>query len=137
MKAITGLLTAAMLIGAAFGVAAQDSASGDATAGKKVFRKCAACHYYNKDRKKVGPHLIGIVGRKIGSIEGFKYSKSFAAIAEGDLVWNETLLDEYLIDPGAFNKKYGTGGGSMRLKLKDTQDRADVIAFLKEEAKAQ
>ena len=137
MKAITGLLTAAMLIGSAFGVAAEDSTPGDAAAGKKVFRKCAACHFYNKDRKKLGPHLIEIVGRKIGSVENFKYSKSFKAIAEGDLVWDETLLDEYLSDPRAFTEKYGTGRGNMVLKLKDAQDRADVIAFLKEEAKAQ
>lgn len=136
MKIVAYGLAAAVLMGSAFGAFAQ-GATGDAAAGKKVFRKCAACHFHNKEKKKTGPHLIEIVGRAIGSVENFKYSKSFNKIAERNLVWDEALLDEYLTDPAAFTKKYGKGRGNMVLKLKTAQNRADVIAFLKEEAKIQ
>ncbi len=131
---IGGLVLATLLVGPPF---AARAAEGDAKAGKKVFGRCAACHYYNKDKKKLGPHLIGIIGRKLGSIEKFKYSKAFKKIAEGDVVWDEKLLDEYLTNPLKFTKSRAGKNGNMRLKLKDEQDRADVIAFLKENAKAE
>ena len=48
----------------------------DLKKGKKVFNKCKACHVVNKEKNKVGPHLVGIFGRKAGAVEGFKYSKA-------------------------------------------------------------
>ena len=45
--------------------------------GKKVFKKCAACHNIAKGgANKIGPALWGVIGRKAGSISGYKYSKA-------------------------------------------------------------
>jgi len=135
MKSSIGGFALTLLIASTVGAAAQDLPVGDPVAGKRVFGKCAGCHYYNKEKKKLGPHLVGIFDRKIGSIEKFKYSKPFKKIAEDGMVWDEKTLDEYFKDPVAFTKKYGGRRGNMMLKLKDPQDRADVIAFLKDKAK--
>jgi cytochrome c len=56
-------------------------ADDDAVEGKIVFKKCTACHAADKEQNKVGPYLVGILGRKAGSVEGFKYSD--AIIAKG------------------------------------------------------
>jgi cytochrome c len=47
--------------------------AGDAAAGQKVFNKCRACHVADKETNRVGPHLVGIIGRKAASVDGFKY----------------------------------------------------------------
>ena len=54
-------------------------ALGNVDLGKKIFKKCAACHSVSEDGKnKIGPKLYNVVGRGIGSISGYKYSKSLA-----------------------------------------------------------
>ncbi len=93
-------------------------------AGEKVFKKCKTCHTFDPGKKKIGPHLKGVVGRKAGAVEGFKYSK---AMAGSDITWDEASLDEFLKKPKAFLKgtKMSFGG------LKKDDQRADVIAYLK------
>ena len=49
-------------------------AEGDPTKGEKIFKKCKTCHTLQAGKKKFGPHLAGIFGRKAGTVEGFKYS---------------------------------------------------------------
>ena len=99
-------------------------AAADADRGKKVFRKCAACHTADKGgRKKIGPNLWGIVGAPVGAGEGFRYSKAMKAFGGR---WTPERLDAYLTKPRALVK-----GGSMSFAgLKRDRDRADVIAFL-------
>jgi cytochrome c len=102
-------------------------AEGDAEAGKKVFRKCKACHVIDKEKNRLGPHLIGIFGREAGSVDGFKYSK---AMMESGITWDETTIDEYLADP----KGYVPKNKMAFVGLKKENDRANVIAYLKEAA---
>ncbi len=100
-------------------------AEGDAAKGKKVFKKCKTCHTFDPGKKKIGPHLTGIVGRKAASVEGYKYSKAMKAV---DIVWDEATLDEFLKKPKAFIK-----GTKMTFAgLKKEAQRQDVIAYLKE-----
>lgn len=100
----------------------------DAAAGQKVFRKCAACHTVDVGKNKLGPSLAGVVGRKAGSVAGFKYSKAVAAAgAEKGLVWSEQNLDAYLTKP----KDFLPGNKMPFPGLKNPEDRANVIAFLK------
>ncbi|MFA9475394.1 MAG: cytochrome c family protein [Filomicrobium sp.] len=97
----------------------------DLKKGKKVFRKCKACHAVGeKAKNKVGPQLNGVVGRKAGTIEGYKYSK--AMLASG-LTWDETTLDKYLAKPKDLVKgtKMIFGG------LKKEKQRANLIGYLK------
>ncbi len=115
--------TLALAFAAALGSGAA-LAEGDAEAGKKVFKKCKTCHTFDPGKKKIGPHLKGVVGRKAGSVEGYKYSKAFREI---DITWDEANLDKYLTKPKAFIK-----GTKMSFAgLKKEAQRADVIAYLK------
>ncbi len=71
--------------------------------GAKVFKKCMACHAVGPDAKnKLGPQLTGIIGRKAGAAEGFKYSDALTAKAAEGLVWDEESLIAFLKKPRAF-----------------------------------
>jgi len=72
------------------------ASTGDPAKGKRVFRKCQACHVPDKAQNRVGPHLVGIFGRKAGAVEGFKYSD---AMAESGVVWTAETLAGYLANP--------------------------------------
>lgn len=97
-------------------------ADGDAAKGQKVYARCAACHAIT-DQNKVGPSLLGVVGRKAGAIEGYKYS---TAMASSGLTWDEPTLDAFLKSPKAVVK-----GTRMTVSVPKDQDRSDLIAYLK------
>lgn len=118
-------LLAAALIAAVPSLA---SAAGDAAKGEKVFRKCKACHTATEDKNKVGPSLMNVVGRKAGTHEGFKYS---SAMVDSGLTWDEATLDKFLTKP----KDVIAGTKMIFGGLKKDEDRADVIAYLKEHSK--
>ena len=101
-------------------------AEGDAAKGEKVFKKCKACHSATKEKNKVGPHLVGIVGRKAASVDGYKYGKGITAAAEKIGEWDADELMAYLENP----KKYVDGKSKMTFKLKKEDQRADVVAYL-------
>ncbi len=107
--------------------AAGEAAAGDPAAGKKVFNKCKACHFADKEKNKVGPYLKGVVGRKAAAVEGFKYSDAMKAKAAEGLVWTEENLKAYLAAP----KKFVPGNKMAFVGLKKDKDIADVIAYLK------
>jgi cytochrome c len=98
--------------------------AGDAAAGAAVFKaQCVACHTVIPGKTLVGPSLFGIIGRKTGSVEGFRYSTGNKS---ADLIWNAETLDPYLVSPrtvipGTFMTYAG---------LKDDTKRADLIAYL-------
>lgn len=105
------------------------AAEGDPAAGKKVFNVCRACHEAETERNKVGPHLVGVVGRTAGSLESFqsKYSENMKEAGKNGLVWDEAHLADYLRDPKAVIPK-----GKMAFPgLKKDEDLANVIAYLK------
>ena len=114
-----------VLVTAAAGIlTALPTQAGDLKAGEKVFRKCKACHYVDKEKNKSGPHLVNIVGRAAGSVDGFKYSK---AMKNSGLTWDEATLAEFLKKPKAYLK-----GTKMAFAgLRKDKDIDDVIAYLK------
>lgn len=100
----------------------------DAEAGKKVFRKCMACHKVGPKamtQRAVGPELNGVIGRKAGSVEGYKYSK---ANKTSGITWTEEAFTQYIKDP----RKYLKGTKMAFAGIKDDQDIKDLIAFLKQ-----
>lgn len=73
--------------------------------GKKLFKKCKACHQIGEGaNNKTGPMLNGVLGRIAGSVEGFRYSKSFIAASEDGLIWNDESLAAFLTKPRAYLK---------------------------------
>ena len=121
-------LAAAALAAITLGAQADEP---DLKKGAKVFKKCKACHVIDKEKNKVGPHLVGIIGRKAAAAEGYKYSKAMNAKADEGLVWTEEIMLEYLIKPKEYIKgtKMAFGG------LKKEKDRINLVAYLKENAK--
>lgn len=99
------------------------AAEGDPDKGKTVFKTCAACHSLEAGKAKVGPSLHGLLGRKAGTVGGFRYSD---AMKSADIVWNAETLDGYLAAP----KEFIPGNRMPFPGLKDPADRADVIAYL-------
>jgi cytochrome c len=108
-------------------------AGGDPALGKKVFNRCLACHEAATDRDKVGPHLMGVVGRTAGSAESFlgHYSEAMKSAGAAGLVWDEANLAEYLKAP-----KLKVPGNKMAFAgLTNDDDIANVIAYLKADPK--
>ncbi len=96
----------------------------DVAKGEKVFKRCKACHYADKEKNKTGPYLVDVIGRKAGSIDGYKYSK---AMRESQLVWDDATLSAYLKAP----KKFLKGTKMAFAGLKKEADIKNVIAYLK------
>ena len=99
--------------------------AGDADRGEQLYQACTDCH--SLDKNDVGPRHRGVFGRKAGSLPDYDYSD---ALKSANIVWNEETLDKWLTDPQAF-----VPGVKMFFHLDNPQDRADVIAYLKERAK--
>jgi len=99
-----------------------------AAKGKKVFKKCAACHQVGEGAKnRSGPILTGILGNPAGAVEGFKYSKALKKMAADGLHWNEKELAAFLAKPRAFMK-----GTKMAFAgLKKEADQAALVEYLK------
>ena len=103
-------------------------AAADADKGKKVFKKCKACHSVKAGKHKIGPSLAGVVGRKAGSAAGYK---KYKGMKDADWTWDEATLMVYLENPKKFVKSKGRKKTSMAFKLKKQADRENVIEFLK------
>jgi cytochrome c len=96
----------------------------DAGHGQKLFLQCAACHGDHGQGSEQAPPLIGVVGRKAGSVEEFRYS---AAMTRSKIIWDESSLQAFATDPQATVK-----GTRMPFDgLHDTNDAADVVAYIK------
>lgn len=102
-------------------------AAADPSAGDKLFRKCSACHKMGQGENGTGPYLAGIVGRPVGTAEGFgAYSGNLNAAAD---VWTPENLNAFLENPKGF-----ASGTTMNFAgFKDVEDRANIIAWLAEQ----
>ena len=99
-------------------------AMGDILTGEKVFKKCAACHSIVKGGKNnIGPALYNVVGREVGAVDDYKYSKALAAYGKA---WTFEELNGYLLKPAKWIK-----GTKMAFAgLRKEKDRASVILYL-------
>jgi cytochrome c len=89
--------------------------------GREIFKACAACHTGRPDA--LGPSLKGIIGRKPGAIEDFRYSN---AMKRADFIWTEATLRGFLQNPQGKVK-----GNRMPFSgLDDPTDIDDVLAFI-------
>ena len=104
-------------------------ADGDAAKGKKLWKKCKACHTTDAGGKnKIGPNLHGIFGKKAGSVEGYKYS---AALKDSGITWDDATMDTWLKKP----KEMVKGTKMVFPGFKKESQRQDMIAYLKEATK--
>ena len=98
--------------------------TGDLAHGEKVFKKCSACHSIKSGGgNKIGPALYNVVGRKVGMLDDYKYSK---ALAEYEKNWSFEELNGFLLKP----KDWIKGTKMAYAGLRKEKDRASVILYL-------
>ena len=98
------------------------AAEGNAQRGEAIYSRCMACHALAQNR--VGPRHCGLFGRKAGTAPNYQYS---SAMKKYGVIWNEETLDHFIENPmkAVPGTKMGYAG------VKDAQERADLIAYLK------
>ena len=93
--------------------------------GKEVAKKCTQCHTFEQGgAAKTGPNLWNIAGGKIAHVADYPYSQGFK---DHKGTWTDEDLNKYLHKPRDFipGTKMSFAG------IKDDQERADLIAYLK------
>ena len=101
---------------------------GDIASGEKIFKKCAACHSINKGGKnKIGPALYNVVGRVVGGLDDYKYSKTLASYGKE---WTFEELNGFLKKPSSYLK----GTKMSYAGLRKEKDRASIIKYLNEKS---
>ncbi|MBX9647047.1 MAG: cytochrome c family protein [Xanthobacteraceae bacterium] len=104
-------------------LATTTASNGDPARGQTLYQGCTDCH--SIDKNDVGPKHRGVVGRHAGIIADYGYSK---ALKTSGLTWDEPTLDRWLTNPGAL-----VPGTQMFYNVERPQDRADIIAYLKQQ----
>ncbi len=103
--------------------------AGPATAanlhGKILFLRCASCHDISAGASpKIGPNLLGVVGRRAGSLPGYSYSPAMKAQT---FVWDDAMLDRWLTRPSDV-----VPGTAMAFAGEPSAaNRAAIIAYLR------
>lgn len=92
---------------------------------RQFARKCSVCHSLEADdRRRAGPTLHGIFGRRAGALPGYPYSQALAA---ADLIWDAQTIDALFRD----GPDVVTPGSKMPLqRMTNARDRQDLIDFL-------
>jgi cytochrome c len=103
------------------------AASADPARGERVFQRCFACHSVVAAEDTLpGPNLRGVVGRRAGTLPGFRFSPAMVEACARGLVWTRAALDAYLADPQVV-----VPGTTMSMPpLTDGEARRDVIEYL-------
>src|SRR5512139_4339035 len=114
---------AVLVVAMTAGAALCQAADGDATRGADIYQRCLACHSLEHNRS--GPRHCGLFGRRAGTLPGYPYSAAMKKYGE---TWNAETLDTYLQNP----LKVVPGTKMAYAGVKDPQERADLIAYLKQ-----
>ncbi len=103
-------------------------AGADIEAGKAQLKKCTACHTFDQGGKNgVGPNQWGLFGAACGHRTDYSYSDAIKAMHGKGMKWDEQTLSDFLANP----KKYAPGNKMSFAGIKNPQDRANLIAYLK------
>lgn len=97
----------------------------ESAAAQKALRACTSCHQLEKERNGAGPHLVGVVGRPVGAVEGFRYSKALQELNASGAAWDVESLISWLENPTQFAK-----GTKMNFKVRDAKDRRLIATWL-------
>jgi len=102
-------------------------ATASAEKGMQVFKKCTSCHTIeNGGPNRIGPNLHGIVGAPKAKHPGYSYSQ---AMAQKGGSWTYDDLNVYLYSP----RNFVPGTKMAFAGIKDDKERADLIAYLRQQ----
>ncbi len=106
----------------------QTAFAGDMKKGKKIFKKCKACHSMKPGKNGVGPSLHSIIGKHSGAADGYKYSK---AMKGANVTWDAANLNTFLTKPKTLvpGTKMSFGG------LKKAKDIENLLTYIQAESK--
>ncbi len=94
-------------------------------AGQIMFEhRCRSCHSDDPSAKSYGPSLVGVVGRKVGSVPGFAYSD---AMKSSGIVWTDEALRAWIAD----NTGVMPGTRMKHMSISEKNEQDFIIAYLK------
>jgi cytochrome c len=94
-------------------------------AGAAVFKEhCSRCHDDNATRQSYGPSLVGVIGRKAATQEGFAYSDALKA---SGLVWTEEAVRAWM----ANNTGLLPGTRMRHVGITDAHEQDNLLTYLK------
>ena len=127
MNRVSLLLAAGLL--SMPGAALADATACNAERGRQTFLLCESCHATTSpESSNTGPSLLGLFGRKAGTLKGYEFS---AAMTASGIVWNKDTLMKYLEKPSR-----AVPGTTMTfIGLKDPAQRADLVCYLEQATK--
>lgn len=110
----------------------------DPTEGEGDFKRCRGCHAITAEDGtdiqkggKTGPNLYGVVGRAVGSLDGFSYGPALAAAGEEGIVWDESKLAAYVEDPNTWLQEVlGDPNAKSKMTFKLKKGSEDMAAYL-------
>ena len=117
----------AIALGALLAAFALDVDAADAAHGKQLFEQCAACHSLEAGKQLLGPSLAGVVGRKAGTLEDFRFSPP---MKRSGITWTRESLNAFLADP-----QKEIVGNRMPFSGMEAADREDLLDYLMQAAK--
>ncbi len=127
-KAAIGIAMAIVAAAGAGSVSAEMSDAGKAAmekAGHEMFEhRCRGCHSDDPEAKSYGPSLVGVVGRKAGSVEGYAYSD---ALKNSGIVWTNAAIKAWMAD----NTHIMPGTRMRHVGIKDPTEQEFILAYLK------
>jgi cytochrome c len=89
---------------------------------RRLFEECAACHG-NEKAENVGPNLAGLIGRRAGSRDDFRYS---GPLKRSGIEWTPAALEQFIADPQAL-----VPGNRMPYSgMADAADRKVLVDYL-------
>jgi len=107
----------------------EEPAACDITRGERIYQKCAICHNLDNSggHHLAGPNLYNILGRPVGKVPGFKFSRK---LRKSEDIWTAELMDLFLESP----LEVYPGTRMAFAGLKKEKDRADLICYLERHA---
>jgi len=101
-------------------------AATEAVAGAES--KCKLCHSFDQGGKnKFGPNLSGILGKKAGSVEGYRYGDY---LKNSDFTWNEENMKAWINDSKGV-AEMAESSTKMASQKVNGSGADEILAFLK------
>jgi cytochrome c len=91
--------------------------------GEWLSHACTPCHNLQRRTNGIGPHLVGVIGRRAGAVGGYDYSQEMKA---SHILWTPEAIEDFIQWPLSVSPE-----GRMALAPVPERDAADIVAYLR------